>query len=296
MVEFASGSTTLNIRVSNPDRVLFPQPGITKRQLMDYYATVSPVLLPHYQNRMLTIKRWPHGIEGMAFYQKHTKEIQATNEESRIQVNSVRGLLQWVAMGVIEWHVPLGPARDPHRHDWAIFDLDPHQVRWEKVAEATGIMGRLLDMLDIPYVLKTSGRHGMHIYIKIEPEPDYKVTAACQLIARIAQATYPHLLTLERLKKNRGNRVYIDYLQNSGQRTMAGVYSVRAVPWASVSCPITLDEIGQEPAWWTMNRVIDRIKHDGDQFAVHHPGIPLTRHLSERGLSQEKLFIRRPGL
>ncbi len=291
MVEFVDGRTKL--RVSHPDRVLFPDQGITKRQLMDYYAMVSSVLLPHYRNRWLTVKRWPHGLNGAMFYQKHTK-VEGSKEEGLIHVHSAEDLLQWVARGVIEWHVPLALARDPHYHDWAVFDLDPYQVSWEQVVEAAGIMIRLLDLLEIPFVLKTSGRQGLHIYIKIHPELGRDVSLACQLIAQIAQQTYPHLLTLQRLKKHRGKRVYIDYLQNSGQRTMAGVYSVRAVPGACVSCPIRVNEMGRDPRWWTMNRVIEKIAREGDLFQVSSPGVSLTQHLRDRGISEDKLRLWRP--
>ncbi len=288
MAEFDDGRSTVELRVSHPDRVLFPVPGITKKQLMDYYAHVSAVLLPYYRNRVLTVKRWPHGITGSMFYQKHAPTT-GTDVKQAIRIDSVEDLLQWVARGVIEWHVPLGLAENPDDHDWAVFDLDPHQVNWEKVVEATGIMIRLLDLLEIPCVLKTSGQQGMHIYIKIQPESHHHVKIGCQLIAQIAAATYPHLLTLERLKRNRGRRVYIDYLQNAGHKTMAGVYSVRAVPQACVSCPLTVREIGRDPEWWTMDRVIERIKQEGDLFQIPGSGIFLTRHLRERGISEDKL-------
>lgn len=282
MVEFVDGESKINVHVSHPERILFPDIGVTRRQLMDYYAALSSVLLPHYISRALTVKRWPHGITGPMFYQKHVKLSQG---QSVIQIHSPQQLLQWVALGTIEWHVPLGLMADPNKHDWAVFDLDPHHVPWHKVAEATRIMVKLLGLLHIPCILKTSGHKGMHIYVKIQPERHELVVQGCQLIANIAAKTYPQLLTLERLKAKRGARVYIDYLQNGYHRTMAGVYTVRAVPRGTVSCPVTWDEIGQEPEVWTMKRVIERVRCEGDLFDVSDRGIHFLRHLRSEGLS-----------
>ncbi|WP_053959098.1 hypothetical protein [Sulfobacillus thermosulfidooxidans] len=282
MVEFVNGEHRISLHVSHPERVLFPDIGVTRLDLLDYYAAVSSVILPHYSHRALTVKRWPHGIGGPMFYQKH--ERTRTNASQMIQIHTSKELLQWVALGVIEWHVPLALIEEPDLHDWAVFDLDPHEVGWEKVAEATRIMAKLLELLRLPYLLKTSGHNGMHIYMRIEPESYEIVTTACRLIAEIAVKTYPHLFTTERLKVRRGQRVYIDFLQNGYHRTMAGVYSVRAVKTASVSCPVMLDEVDILPTWWTMPRVIERIGRYGDLFGVFTPAISLRQHLEAQGI------------
>lgn len=266
-------------QIPHPDRVLFPDAGITRRDLLGYYLRVSSGLLAHAEDRLLTVKRWPHGITGPMFYQRHPEPGQD------IVLQSVRDVLHWVGLGVIEWHAPLGTREAPLRHDLAVMDLDPNPpAGWDEVLAVAEVFAHLLDLLLIPFLLKTSGQRGMHFYIAIESENHTDVMAAMGRLAAMVVDTIPGQATVARLKKDRGSRVYLDYLQNGYARTTALAYTVRATPDATVSAPIRREEWDFEPTHWTMARVAKRLENLGDLFHWSGPRVPLLERLAEKGI------------
>lgn len=267
--------------IPHPERVVFPGAGITRQQMVDYYRQMGPLMLPYYRNRALTLIRWPHGLGGSHFYQKHPDSNAAG--DSPITVDSVEQLAWWAARGAIEWHVPLGTLSSPAQHDWAVMDMDPPGDDWMQVVGAARIMGHLLDVLSIPCAMKTSGRRGLHFFIRIEPEDAGRVILGLKAVAQVAVKTYPEVFTVERLKAKRQGKIYLDYLQNGAGRTMIGIYSVRALETASVSCPVRWTDLIFPPDYWTMSRVLLKVKEQGDWFA-QLPAVPLTARLGERGL------------
>lgn len=226
------------------DRVLFPDDGITRRDLLAYYARVAPLLVPHLADRAVTVRRWPHGIAEPGFFQKHP----APGRTDPIRIDDADELLHWVALGAIEFHVPLAPLSDPTRHDWAVLDFDPQpplgrEAAWGAARAAAAVCGRL----GIPFRVKTSGQRGLHLFVPVVPTPSRAVLVAVERLARLIRAVLPDLVTLEWRRARRGPRVYLDVGQNARSRTMAAVYTVRARPGAPVSWPVAPAELTRPP-------------------------------------------------
>lgn len=249
-------------RISHPERILYPESGITRAEVVSYYAEVAPYLLDQARGRLLTIKRWPHGVTGSMFYQKHSAP------GVPLVVDGTEELLTWVGRGALEWHAPLGTITDPLVHNWAVLDFDPHPpAGWSEVLTAAQVFKELLDLLEVPFLLKTSGQRGLHFYIFINPLDHRAVTAIVQRWAEMVVQSIPEIATLARLKRDRGPRVYLDYWQNGYARTMVMAYSLRATPSASVSAPITWDEIAHPPEYWTIKTVREHLMHFGNLFS-----------------------------
>ncbi|MCL5971717.1 MAG: DNA primase [Firmicutes bacterium] len=253
------------ITVKHPHRIVYPNLGLTRIEVMSYYDTIADVMIPHMMGRAITLKRWTEDIAGPMFYQKHFAN-------QPIGINHPHELLHWVALGTLEFHVPLGFMDRPQQHDWAVLDLDPPQeCLWSVVCHAAHAVAALFDKLKIPFILKTSGGKGVHFYIPIEPQDHRSVVYWMKSLATLLANTFPESLTVERVKGQRGNRIYLDYLQNGSMRTMIGVYSMRATQAATVSAPIRLDELGFKPNYWTPARVASRVAQEGDLFVVKTP-------------------------
>lgn len=247
--------------------------------VVSYYAEVAPYLLQEAAGRALTVKRWPHGIEGPMFYQKHPVDGGA------IVVSTAADLLTWVGQGALEWHAPLGTIAAPLLHDWAILDLDPNPpAGWAGVVQVARVFRTLLDLMDLPFLLKTSGQRGLHFYLAIEPLDHRRVMSVMERLAQMVVETVPDLATVARLKKDRGARVYLDYLQNGHQRTTVMAYSLRATPQATVSMPIHWEDLDIPVDAWTMGRVREHLKRRGNLFRWPGPRVNLTTVARRHGL------------
>jgi bifunctional non-homologous end joining protein LigD len=226
------------------DRVLFPEDGITRRDLLAYYTWVAPALLPHLADRAVTVRRWPHGIAEPGFFQKHP----APGQSEPIRITDAADLLDWVALGAIEFHIPLAPMSDPARHDWAVLDFDPQPPLGRDAAwRAARAAAAVCDRLGIPFRAKTSGQRGLHLFVPLVPTPARDAFGAVERLAHLIRAVLPDLVTLEWRRARRGPRVLLDVGQNARHRTMAVVYSVRARPGAPVSWPIAPRELLRPP-------------------------------------------------
>ncbi|MCY0899465.1 MAG: DNA primase [Firmicutes bacterium] len=278
----ASGNGRLAIddaiaqRIPHPDRLLFPDVNIRRRDVVAYYAEVGPYLIEWGRGRKLTLKRYPHGIHSRAFYQKHTPS------GTPILLYSVADLLDWVGRGALEFHAPLGLVDAPRDHDWAILDLDPNPpAGWADVIAVARAVIDLLVLLDVPYLMKTSGQKGLHFYLPIEPCAEDIVLEIMRALAELVVEVMPQQATLARLKRDRGARVYLDYLQNGAERTTVMPYSVRATATATVSMPITVQELTRAPDTWTVQTVLQALQDDGPRFHWVGPRIDLI-HLARR--------------
>ncbi len=246
---------------------------------MGYYAEVAPYLLEQGRGRALTVKRWPHGIEGPMFYQKHPPD------GGPILVTSPAELLTWVGQGALEWHAPLGMAVSPLLHDWAILDLDPNPpAGWSEVMQVGGVFKQLLDLMDLPFLLKTSGQRGLHFYIGIEPLHHQRILAIMGRLAGLVEQTVPTVATTARFKRDRGSRVYLDFLQNGHSRTTVMAYSLRATPAATVSAPITWEQRGFGPHYWTMERVREQLRRLGNLWVWKGPRVDLEEAVRRFGM------------
>lgn len=224
------------------DRVLFPEAGLCRADVMRYYERVADGVVAACQGRAVTVVRYPQGVAAAGFFQKYQERA---GRRQPIRIEDPGELLSWVGLGAIEFHVPLGPSRaDPRGaadHDWAVMDLDPNPpAGWAQVVGAARVVATLFDHVGLPMRVKTSGRRGVHVMVPIEPLPAAQATVAMERLARVACTLWPEGVTVTRRVSGRGPRVYLDYLQNGSHRTMAAVYGVRAIEPAPVSWPTTI--------------------------------------------------------
>lgn len=247
-----------NVEVTNIGKVFWPMEGYTKGDLLNYYAGIAPILLPYLYDRPLVMQRWPDGIKGKSFYQKqcpayapewmHTVSFKS-EESGKITnyctVEDTAGLLWLINQGSIELHPWLSTVMQPDYPLEMVIDLDPNPpAGFKEALYAALLIKEVLDSYGLRGYAKTSGATGLHIYIPLEPVYSYDQVrqGALKILQPVAEA-YPDGVTLERRVEERGGRVYLDYLQNVKGKTIASVYSVRPLPGAPVSTPLTWEEI-----------------------------------------------------
>ncbi|MCY0877624.1 MAG: DNA primase [Firmicutes bacterium] len=266
-------------KIPHPDRLVFPEAGIRRRDLLVYYVEVGPFLVQWAQGRPVTLRRYPHGLASEHFYQKRDKD------GAPIFLHNLNDLLWWVGQGAVEFHAPLGYAAAPDVHDWAVLDLDPHPpAGWPEVVDVAHAVMRLLALLHVPYLMKTSGKAGLHFYLAIEPCVNRTVVAVMRVVAEIVAGALPDVATVAWRKRDRGPRVYLDYLQNAGQRTTVMPFSVRATPQATVSTPIGAHQLSVTPSAWTIKTVPDALRTGACRFEWSGPRVDLPRVAAHRGL------------
>src|SRR5262249_33215323 len=255
----ATADVIAGVKLSNPDKFLFPEAELRKRDLAQYYVSVADWIVPHLKGRPLSLVRCPDGWNAECFYQKHANT--AVHEAvSRVKVpegggsatyfsadslTAVVGLLQW---GVIELH-PWG-SRVPKldRPDRLIFDFDPGEgVEWKQIAEGVGLLRTLLDDLGLPGFLKTTGGKGLHVVVPIKATIDWEQAKDfTRSIAEFFARTFPDRFTAAAAKAQRSGKIYIDYLRNAEGATAIAPYAIRARSNAPVSTPIAWDELDQD--------------------------------------------------
>ena len=274
------------ITLTSADRVLFPEAGITKGDLFDYYARVAPTLVPHLRERPFTMKRYREGVGGSGFFQKQapkgmpswipTRRFETHPREggSRLVdfalVNSADALLWMVQMHCIDMNVWYSRIDKPDRPDYVVFDLDPpdEPEGFEQAIEVALLIRDLLDELELPGYVKTSGADGIHVLAPIQRRATFAQTYEfAGEVARHLELRHPGLVTTEWLKKKRSG-VLVDHRQNGWGKTIASVYSVRPKPAATVSTPLRWDELtpALRPQDFTMEIVLNRITTLGDLF------------------------------
>jgi bifunctional non-homologous end joining protein LigD len=274
----------ITLVLSSLDKLFFPRDGITKGDVMRYYARVEEWILPVMRDRPLVLKRYPDGIEGESFYQQKAPERvppgvrveTIRNERGERQRRLIGGdlatLLYTVQLGAISvdpWHSRV-PKLD--EADFTILDLDPGpKASFSRVVEVAELVYEELDALKLTAVAKTSGSSGMHIVVPLEPAvSDETAVLAAQLIATRVAARAPSIATIERSVGARAaGAIYVDYLQNIRAKTVAAAYSVRASPGATVSTPLEWREIdgGLDPRDFTIETVPARLHRHGDIWA-----------------------------
>ncbi len=258
-----SGTATLEVdarevRLTNLDKPFWPDEGITKGDLIQYYADVAPLLLPHVRSRAMVMKRYPHGAGGEFFFMKRApvprpdwiRTCSIEHESGNIidfpVIDDTSSLLWVVNLGCIDLNQWYATCDDVDRPDYLHFDLDPGEgATWERVLECGRIVRDALDTLKMRPVVKTTGSKGLHLYVPIVRDPLQKeVWTFAKALAVELAARHPKLMTAEyRVAKRPKGRVLVDYNQNAWGRTLASIYSVRPRPRAPVSTPVTWDEI-----------------------------------------------------
>ncbi len=271
------------IRISNPDKVYFPALGLTKRDVVEYYLAVGEGILRALRDRPTTLKRYPDGVDGKSFYQKRIPRGAPTwIQTARITFPSGRYADQlcptelagiaWAAnLGTLDFHPwPVRRAGVDHPDELRV-DLDPQPgTDFTDTVRVAGEAHRLLDELGLTGFPKTSGGRGIHIAIRLRPQWTFiQVRRAAIAFARELERRMPRLVTTAWWKEERGQRVFIDYNQNARDRTIASGYSVRARPTATVSAPLTWDELpDMSPEEFTMETMPNRFTRVGDLHAA----------------------------
>jgi bifunctional non-homologous end joining protein LigD len=236
--------------------MVFPEDGITKGEVFDYYMKVAPALLVHVSDRALTVERYPKGIGGQGFMQKNAPdhypgsidrhEVPKEDGGTTVYpvVRDLEGIAFFANLGVITFHVPPVTVADTRHPDWVIWDLDPPQGRSDLAREAAVAMRSVLDGHGVATFPMTSGSNGYHLRTRLVPELDWDVVAqTARGAAALAVEEHPDLLTLAFRKKDRGERVFVDWLRNAPYSTAVAPWSLRARDGAPVAAPLHWGEV-----------------------------------------------------
>jgi bifunctional non-homologous end joining protein LigD len=268
--------------ITHPEKVLFPEDGITKGELAAYYETVGPLLLPHVRGRPLTMERYPRGIGEKGFFQKNVSKglpewlprIEVPKKKGTVHHPLIadRRSLEWVAnQNCITLHV--WPSRVPriYQPDVCVFDLDPSEEEPQRLRRAALALRDLLEEIGLPSWVKTTGGKGFHIVVPLDVEAGFdEVYGFAHSAAAVLVARHPEHLTLEFSKAERGGRIYLDIGRNGYSATFAAVYTVRALPGAPVSAPCSWEELERGevgPRTFTLRTLAGRIDRVGDLWA-----------------------------
>ncbi|QAY58986.1 DNA polymerase domain-containing protein [Microbacterium protaetiae] len=272
----------VDVRISHPDKVVFPEPGVTKLDLVRYYLAVADGALRGAGGRPLVLKRFVKGIDAEPFFQKRVPEnhppsidtatlhyASGTSAEEAV-IRDAAGLVWIVNLGCLDLNPHAVRAEDLDHPDELRVDLDPMPgVEWSQIVDAAFIARDVLDDHGLVGWPKTSGSRGIHILVRIRPEWDFaQVRSAAEALAREVADRAPGLATAQWWKEERGEAVFVDYNQNAKDRTVASAYSVRALPDARVSMPIGWEELRAcRPQEFTVGTVPQRFAEQGDAHA-----------------------------
>lgn len=246
------------MEVSNAGRVVYPEDGITKGDVVDYYERVGDLMLPHLRLRALTVERYPKGVADEGFIQKNTPDHypedlferhEVEKEDGGITVypviDSISAVTYLANQGVITFHVPPVRVVDEQHPDWVVWDLDPPSGRTDLVRAAAREIRDLLADLGISAGLMTSGSNGYHLRTPIEPTVGTDEAGdLARGVAALAAAAEPDLMTIAFRKKERGGKVFVDWLRNAAHATAVSPWSLRARRGAPVATPISWEALG----------------------------------------------------
>jgi bifunctional non-homologous end joining protein LigD len=293
------------VNLTSPDRVLYPDDGITKGDVFAYYEQVGPTLVPYLRDRPFTMKRYPHGITGEVFFQKQapkgmpdwipTRQFRTWRREgvSRLVdfplVNSTEAVLFMVQMNCIDMNAWYSRVDKPHRPEFVLFDLDPPDGGFELAIEVAHLIRELLDQVELPGYVKTSGADGIHVVAPITRRSTFEQTYQfAERASRLLEQRHPGKLTTEWLKKKRQG-VLVDHRQNGWGKTIASVYSVRPKPGAPVSTPLRWEELTPDvrPRDFSIEVALGRIAQHGDLFA---PVLEEPRPLAPAAKALDRLY------
>ena len=229
-------------RFTNRSKVFWPEEGYTKGDLIEYYRTVSPWILPYLKDRPLVLDRYPNGITGKSFFQKN-----AGDGNDYFLCNSEDDLLHLANLGAIPLHIAASRVPSIDRPDWCILDLDPKGAPFRDVVRIALAIGDLCDEIELPSRIKTSGGSGLHVLIPMGAQFNHdQVKQLAELLARVIVDRLPAIATTLRSIPARKGRVYVDALQNGRGKLLAAPYSVRPHPGAPVSTPLAWSEVGSK--------------------------------------------------
>jgi bifunctional non-homologous end joining protein LigD len=280
------------VEISRPEKILFPADGITKGELVEYYARIAPRILPHLRERPLTLERYPNGIDTKRFFQKEVssyfpKWIRTVTVQkvggtvTHVVCNDTATLVYLANQACVTPHIFLSRADKLDIPDQLVFDLDPQGDEFEVVRTTALAFKQLLDELELRAYLKTTGSRGLHVIVPLKRRESYdSVRAFGRDLASIIVSQAPQARTMEQLKANRGKRVFIDTNRNGYAQLVAPAYAVRARAGAPVSVPLAWSELKKKNLRsnsFTIKTVFDRLDQAGDPWAdFWQSGVLLT--------------------
>lgn len=264
-----------SVAVSNPDKVLFPDDGITKRRLIDHYLAVARRMLPEVADRMITMERFPDGIDGQRFFQKSISDFfpdwierktvpKKGGTVTHVVITEKATLAYLANLATITMHMSLSKRDRPEYPDQLIFDLDPSVEDFSLVRRTALELRSLLDELGLFSVVKTSGSRGLHVTVPLDGRsPFEEVRRFARDVAAYMVSQDAGALTIEGRKEDRGDRLYLDWMRNSTSATVVAPYSVRALPGAPVAMPLAWEEVEDRrltPRRYTLKRASKAIE------------------------------------
>jgi bifunctional non-homologous end joining protein LigD len=281
---------------SHLDKVFWPEKGYTKGDLVDYYRSVSEVMLPYILSRPHNLLRQPNGYKGKSFFQKDmgdlppdwikTVSIFSESNEKNIDYlvcDSLDSLLYMVQLGCIEINPWNSRVKTLDKPDWVVIDLDPEGVPFNQVVEVANVVRLVTEELGIPTYPKTSGKTGIHIFMPLNAKYDYEQAKKFgEILAHLVHRRTDNITSLERSPQKRQKKIYLDFLQNHQGQTLAAPYSVRPTADATVSTPLKWEELNSrlKPTAFTIKNILKRLDKVGD----------LWRPVLDRGIDIEKIL------
>ena len=257
------------VRITHPTKVMFPDEGITKAEILQYYVAVAPVLMPHIKDRPVIIHAFPHGTKGRPYHRRwlakgapsFLSRAWIEDEEEYAPVVSTVADLMWVVnQDSVELHPWQSRTGHLHEPDLVVFDLDPGQgTPFDRTCEAAMVIKEVMDQLGLEAQAKTTGGKGIHVNVGVAPELDHEVVREWVIsVAGLIRQHRGDLFTTEYAHHRRVGKVLLDYNQNGYRRSTAGIYSVRPMPGATVSAPVTWEEVASgklSPEQFTIHTV-----------------------------------------
>jgi bifunctional non-homologous end joining protein LigD len=286
------------ISFSHLSKIYWPKEKYTKRDLLNYYYQMAPYILPYLKDRPMSLNRFPEGITGHGFYQKDVTgkapdwaTLYAYHSEGEAQekhflvATDEASLLYMAGLGCIEMNPWSSRVDSPDNPDWCLLDLDPSKNDFDQVIETARVIHDILESIKVPGYCKTSGSTGLHVYIPLAAQYTYDQSKEfAHIIVEMVQRQLPKITSLERTVSKRGSKIYLDFLQNRPQATLASAYSLRPKPGATVSMPLEWDEVkkGLKMSDFTILNAFDRVKERGDIFkAVLGKGIDMSKAIQK---------------
>ncbi|UOE52495.1 DNA ligase D [Mucilaginibacter sp. SMC90] len=285
------------LKFNHVTKLYWPEDKVTKGDMLNYYYKVGEYMMPYLKDRPMSLNRFPGGIHGQSFYQKNVtdkapdwaKTFDHVTDEGKVTkylVGTDEASLLWMnSLGCIEINPWFSRAETPDNPDYCVIDLDPDKHTYDQVVEAARIVKDILDAIDVPSYPKTSGSTGMHIYVPLAGKYTYQQSQLfANIIVKHVHEQIPDYTSLERSIAARKGKMYLDYLQNRPGATIAGPYSLRPKPGATVSMPLSWDEVkpGLTIQHFNIHNALDRLKETGDLFhGVIGEGIDLEKTLKK---------------
>jgi bifunctional non-homologous end joining protein LigD len=285
------------LKFTNLSKVFWPESGITKREMLNYYYQAAPFILPYLKDRPQSLNRHPNGIEGKSFYQKdvtgkvpdwletylYHSDGDDTDKHFLVGTDEA-SLLYMASLGCIEMNPWSSTIHTPDSPDFCIIDLDPAENTFDQVIEAARVTKKILDDIDVPCYCKTSGSTGLHIYIPLGANYSYEHSKEfARIIVTLVHQQLPEFTSIERAVRDRKGKMYLDFLQNRPHATISAAYSLRPKPGATVSMPLHWEEVkkGLKMTDFTIKNAIERMRAEGDIFKpVLGKGIDMEKALT----------------